>query len=241
MSEFYSIINASYQEKEVQARKQLEYYLYLISILSLFLVGAIVYVYRQMRKVSKVKEELSISGEKLQELNVELQSVNEQLSDFNEQLHESNRIKEEYIAQFFDICSSYIDKLDDYRKKLNKKAMSRQFDELSEILKSSSVTDDELNELYRRFDIIFINLYPDFVKELNALFLPEEKIELKEGEILNTELRILALERLGINDGVKIAAFLRYSVSTIYNYRTKIRNKSTVSREEFEQKVKKTV
>nr|WP_322626415.1 DUF6377 domain-containing protein [uncultured Flavobacterium sp.] len=241
MSEFYSIINASYQEKEAQARKQLEYYLYLISILSLFLAGAIVYVYRQMRKVSKVKEELSISGEKLQELNAELQSVNEQLSDFNKQLHESNRIKEEYIAQFFDICSSYIDKLDDYRKKLNKKAMSRQFDELSEILKSSSVTDDELNELYRRFDIIFINLYPDFVKELNALFLPEEQIELKEGEILNTELRILALERLGINDGVKIAAFLRYSVSTIYNYRTKIRNKSAVSREEFEQKVKKTV
>lgn len=241
MSEFYSIINASYQEKEVQARKQLEYYLYLISILSLFLAGAIVYVYRQMRKVSRVKEELSISGEKLQELNAELQSVNEQLSDFNKQLYESNRIKEEYIAQFFDICSSYIDKLDDYRKKLNKKAMSRQFDELSEILKSSSVTDDELNELYRRFDIIFINLYPDFVKEVNALFLPEEQIELKEGEILNTELRILALERLGINDGVKIAAFLRYSVSTIYNYRTKIRNKSAVSREEFEQKVKKTV
>jgi hypothetical protein len=241
MSEFYSIINASYQEKEAQARKQLEYYLYLISILSLFLAGAIVYVYRQMRKVSKVKEELSVSGEKLQELNAELQTVNERLSDFNKQLHESNRIKEEYIAQFFDICSSYIDKLDDYRKKLNKKAMSRQFDELSEILKSSSVTDDELNELYRRFDIIFINLYPDFVKELNALFLPEEQIELKEGEILNTELRILALERLGINDGVKIAAFLRYSVSTIYNYRTKIRSKSAVSREEFEQKVKKTV
>lgn len=239
MSEFYSIINASYQEKEAQARKQLEHYLYLISVLSLFLVAAIVYVYRQMRKVSKIKEELTVSGGKLKGLNEELHTVNEQLNQFNKQLHESNRIKEEYIAQFFDICSSYIDKLDDYRKKLNKKAMNRQFDELSEILKSSSVTDDELNGLYRRFDIIFINLYPDFVNELNTLFLPEEQIELKEGEILNTELRILALERLGINDGVKIAAFLRYSVSTIYNYRTKIRNKSAVSREDFELYVKK--
>ncbi|MFP9114360.1 DUF6377 domain-containing protein [Flavobacterium sp. RHBU_3] len=238
MSEFYSIINASYQKKEAQSRKQLEQYLYLISFLTLVLIVAVVYVYRQMRKVSKIKEALTVSGEQLKELNTELQHVNEQLSDFNSQLHESNRIKEEYIAQFFDICSAYIDKLDDYRKKLNKKAMNRQFDELSEILKSSSVIDDELNDLYRRFDIIFINLYPDFVKDLNALLLPDEQIEIKEGEILNTELRIFALERLGISDGVKIAAFLRYSVSTIYNYRTKIRNKAAIPREAFEQQIK---
>ncbi|MUV04382.1 hypothetical protein GN157_11750 [Flavobacterium rakeshii] len=238
MSEFYSIINASYQEKENAAKSTLRTYLTLISILSFFLILAVVYVYSQMRRISKVKEELLVSGERQKDLNMELKTANEQLKVFNSQLHESNRVKEEYIAQFFDICSSYIAKLDDYRKKLNKKAMNKQFDELSKILKSSSVTNEELHELYERFDTIFINLYPNFVSEFNDMLLPEEKIELKHGELLNAELRIFALERLGISDAVKIASFLRYSLSTIYNYRTKVRNKVAISREEFDERLK---
>lgn len=238
MSEFYSIINTSYQEKENAAKSTLRTYLTLISILSFFLIIAVVYVYSQMRRISKVKEELLISGEKQKDLNIELKTANQQLQVFNSQLHESNRVKEEYIAQFFDICSSYIAKLDDYRKKLNKKAMNKQFDELSKILKSSSVTNEELHELYERFDTIFINLYPNFVSEFNDMLLPHEKIELKPGELLNAELRIFALERLGISDAVKIASFLRYSLSTIYNYRTKVRNKVAVSREEFDERLK---
>ncbi|MEE1898616.1 DUF6377 domain-containing protein [Flavobacterium rakeshii] len=238
MSEFYSIINASYQEKENAAKSTLRTYLTLISILSFFLILAVVYVYSQMRRISKVKEELLVSGERQKDLNMNLKTANEQLKVFNSQLHESNRVKEEYIAQFFDICSSYIAKLDDYRKKLNKKAMNKQFDELSKILKSSSVTNEELHELYERFDTIFINLYPNFVSEFNDMLLPEEKIELKPGELLNAELRIFALERLGISDAVKIASFLRYSLSTIYNYRTKVRNKVAISREEFDERLK---
>ncbi|WP_417368217.1 DUF6377 domain-containing protein [Flavobacterium beibuense] len=238
MSEFYSIINASYQEKENASKSTLRTYLTLISILSFFLILAVVYVYSQMRRISKVKEELLISGERQKDLNMDLKTANEQLKVFNSQLHESNRVKEEYIAQFFDICSSYIAKLDDYRKKLNKKAMNKQFDELSKILKSSSVTNEELHELYDRFDTIFINLYPNFVSEFNDMLLPHEKIELKPGELLNAELRIFALERLGISDAVKIASFLRYSLSTIYNYRTKVRNKVAVSREEFDERLK---
>ncbi|WP_330441427.1 DUF6377 domain-containing protein [Flavobacterium sp. C4GT6] len=238
MSEFYSIINASYQEKENASKSTLRTYLTLISILSFFLILAVVYVYSQMRRISKVKEELLVSGERQKDLNIELKTANEQLKIFNSQLHESNRVKEEYIAQFFDICSSYIAKLDDYRKKLNKKAMNKQFDELSKILKSSSVTNEELHELYERFDTIFINLYPNFVSEFNDMLLPHEKIELKPGELLNAELRIFALERLGISDAVKIASFLRYSLSTIYNYRTKVRNKVAISREEFDERLK---
>src|SRR5690606_26678004 len=116
--------------------------------------------------------------------------------------------------------------------------MNKQFDELSKILKSSSVTNEELHELYERFDTIFINLYPNFVSEFNDMLLPQEKIELKPGELLNAELRIFALERLGISDAVKIASFLRYSLSTIYNYRTKVRNKVAISREEFDERLK---
>ena len=111
--------------------------------------------------------------------------------------------------------------------------------DLSAILKSSEITDNELQDLYRKFDTIFITLYPDFITDFNALLIDEEKIVVKEGEVLNTELRIFALERLGITDSEKIASFFRLSMSTIYNYRTKIRNKSLYSKEEFTKMLEK--
>lgn len=232
LSEFYSIVNASYKEKERQNKAQLQLYLLLISVLTVFLIAAVIYVYRQMKKVSRVKEALSASAK-------QLEMLNRDILDTNRELQESNRVKEEYIAQFFDICSSYIDKLEDYRKKLNIKAVNKQFDELARVLKSNDFTQTELQGLYRNFDVVFINLYPSFVEEFNQMLLPEERLSVKEGEILTMEMRIFALERLGIKDSVKIASFLRFSVSTIYNYRTKIRNKSALSREDFEVRITK--
>lgn len=240
MSEFYSIINAAYQKKAEKNKKQLQIYIVSVSVLSGFLIVLFFYIYRQMRRLSKIKKELSESAQELQKLNSEFQTANEQLKVFNEQLNESNNIKEEYIAQFFDICSSYINKMEDYRKKLYKKAVSRQFADLTNVLKSNDIIDQELYDLYRKFDAVFIKLYPDFTTDFNALLAEGEKITLKEGEILTTELRIFALERLGIKDSEKIASFLRLSMSTIYNYRTKIRNKTSYSKEEFTRKLEKT-
>lgn len=172
-------------------------------------------------------------------MNEQIQKSNIALNEKNNKLIESNRIKEEYITQFFDICSTYITKIEDFRKTLNKQAQNKNYEALSKELKSSDFIDKELESLYHTFDVIFINLYPTFIDEFNSLLIPEEKIILKPNEILNTELRIFALIRLGITDSTKIAAFLRYSVSTIYNYRTKTRNKSAVSRDEFEIMVSK--
>lgn len=240
MSEFYSIINAAYQKKADKNKRQLHIYILSVSVLSTFLILLIFYIYRQMRRLFKIKKELSASTQDLQELNSEFQAANEQLKVFNEQLNESNNIKEEYIAQFFDICSSYINKMEEYRRKLYKKAVSRQFVDLTNDLKSNDSIDQELHDLYRKFDAVFIKLYPEFTTDFNALLAEGEKITLKEGEILTTELRIFALERLGIKDSEKIASFLRLSMSTIYNYRTKIRNKTTYSKEEFTKKLEKT-
>lgn len=237
MSEFYSIINAAYQEKADKNSRQLKRYLILISILSLFLVGAVVYVYRQMKRISRVKETLLQTSRQLESLNGQMLKANDLLKTSNDQLQESNQVKQEYIAQFFDICSSYIDKLENYRKMLSKHAVAKQFEELARVLKSTDFTSTEIQGLYRRFDLIFIHLYPGFVEEFNDLLLPDERITLKEGETLNTELRIFALERLGITDSVRIAAFLRCSISTVYNYRTRARNRSAVSREEFEERI----
>lgn len=237
ISEMYSIINKAYVDKETKSKSQLELYLIFISLLSAILAGLIIYIYRQMKKVTRIKEQLSKTTEQLELSNSEITKTNEKLQLLNQQLSESNQIKEEYIAYFFDTCSAYINKLEDYRKNLNKKAKDNQLDELFKTLRSNTLIENELEELYRNFDQIFLNLYPSFVTDFNSLLIPEEKIVLKKGELLNTELRIFALIRLGITDSVKIAAFLRYSLSTIYNYRTKTRNKAAESRDLFENRV----
>lgn len=231
---FYPIINDAYQNKEADQKKQLRLYLLLISLLSLFLISSIVYVYKQMKRLSKTRKELYHMNVKLNELNQDMSQSNEQLTDMNAQLSEANHVKEEYIAHFFDLCSTYIDKLESYRKLLNKKVLNSQIDELAKILRSTSYIDSERNKLYHNFDTIFLSLYPTFIEEFNALLIDDEKVVPKQNEILNTELRIFALIRLGIKDSTKIASFLGYSLSTIYNYRTKARNKSAVGREEFE-------
>jgi DNA-binding CsgD family transcriptional regulator len=190
-----------------------------------------------MKRVSKIKKELYDTNLKLAELNKNTKYINDQLQKVNSKLFEVNRIKEESIAQFFDICSGYIDKLEDYRKLLYKKAGNKQHEELFNMLKSTTLVDEERGKLYETFDTIFLNLYPSFVEDFNSLLINEEKVVLKPGERLNTELRIFALIRLGITDSIRIAGFLRYSLSTIYNYRTRARNNAVVSRDEFEEMV----
>ena len=230
MAEFYSIINASYQAKEARSKSTLQHYMLLISLLSVVLALLFAYLYKQLRKLSRTKEELS-------QANLRLTQLNDELNDKNAQLSDSNDLKEQYIARFFDLCSLYIDKMDSYRKTLNRLAQNRQFDELFKRLKSTSMMENELDELYKNFHAIFLNLYPTFVADFNSLLIPEERIALRPGDLLNKELRIYALLRMGITDSAKIASFLRCSLSTVYNYRTKMRNKAALSREKFEKMV----
>ena len=239
LSTFYSIINASYQEQEARTSSKLKSYLICISLLTLFLILLVAYVYRQMRKASLIKEKLATTNSRLASLNTELNEKNTLLESSNAKLSEANAVKEQYIAQFFDLCSAYIDKMEEYRKGLFKLGANKQYDMLMRKLKSTSVADNEVEELYSHFDKIFLNLYPTFVTDFNALLEEDGKIIPKKGELLNKELRIYALFRLGITDSVKIAAFLRCSLSTIYNYRTKIRNKAVCEREHFEEMVMK--
>src|SRR5690606_37004377 len=229
-STYYPIINASFRTLEQEQKTELRQYLMLISVLSLDLIIGIAYSYIQVKRLAKTRKALF-------ETNQQLSQLNHALQEANQNLFEANHIKEEYIAHFFDICSANIEKLENYRKSLHKKAVNNQYDLLLKELKSTDLAENELAELYYNFDTIFLNLYPTFVSEFNSLLLPDEAIHPKPGEQLNTELRIFALLRLGITDSVKIAGFLRYSLQTVYNYRTKIRHKTAMSREEFEAKI----
>ena len=235
---FYSIINTAYQQKEAKQKRELQYYLALISVLSVALIIALVYVYKQIQRLVKARKQLSYSNEQLEKLNTDLQIMNQHLEEANLNLEEANLIKEEYIAHFFNLCSAYIDKIENYRKLLYKKATQNDYATLTKILKSTTVVEEELEELYKNFDTIFLNIYPNFVTHFNALLEEDEPIRPKKGELLNTELRIFALIRLGITDSNKIAEFLRYSLRTVYNYRTKVRNKAKGERDTFEEKVK---
>lgn len=228
---FYPIINYSYQEKINDQNRKLIINLVLISILSIILIVGIIFIVKQFNKLKAIKSQLS-------ETNRQLLAMNEHIHTSNIQLAESNHIKEEYIAQFFDMCSSYIEKIDSMRKGMLKKANNQSTKELLTDLKSTKVIEEEVAELYDNFDSIFLNLYPLFIDDFNKLLRTEEIIIPKKGELLNTELRIFALIRLGIDDSVKIASFLRYSLRTVYNYRTKVRNKAIGNRDEFENLVK---
>ncbi len=173
-------------------------------------------------------------------MNEELRQMNSCLSSTNIELSESNQIKEEYIARFIKLCSTYINRLDAYRRMVNKKVSAGQIAELLKITRSQDALDEELEELYANFDTaFFLHLFPNFVGKFNDLLQENEQILPKKGELLNTELRIFALIRLGIEDSSQIAEFLRYSVNTIYNYRAKVRNKARGSREDFDDLVRK--
>lgn len=246
VSQIFPIIDSAYQTTLQKQKKNLLVFLMLVSILAILLVLAIAYVYRQMKRLSTMRKELSAINRKLKETNneltssvVQLNDLNQELSTVNQELTEANQIKEVYIGHFLDLCSTYIDKLEKFQNTLNKKAVEKKMDELYRMLKSKDMIDQELKELYENFDRIFLHLFPTFVDEFNSLLIPEERFVVKSKDMLNVELRIFALIRLGITDSSKIANFLHYSANTIYSYRTRVRNKSQVPRDEFEYYVMK--
>ena len=233
----FPIINDAYQQKTEKQQEQMKWALVSISLLSLFLLLAIFYVYKQMKKVAAARREVIDTNKRLKELNDELHLSNAQLKEANHSIAENSYLKEEYIGRYMDQCSVYLEKMDNYRRSLGKIAATGNVEELYKNIKSSKFIEGELKEFYTNFDNTFLQLFPTFVEDFNALLADDEQISLKAGERMNTELRIFALIRLGITDSVKIAQFLRYSVTTIYNYRTKVRNKAAGDRDLLEQEV----
>ena len=151
-------------------------------------------------------------------------------------LRSANKIKEVYISQFMSLCSIYMDKLNSFSKIVSRKLAVGKVDDLYRLTNSGKFVEEQSNEFYDVFDNAFLHIYPDFVRQVNSLLRPDSQIVLKDGEQLNTELRILAFVRLGIQDSPRIAQVLNYSLNTIYSYRNRVKNKA-VDRENFERDV----
>jgi hypothetical protein len=224
-----SLIDDTYQIKMTQKNQKLQNYLILVAFISVILLIATYLIFRQTRR-------LSVARRRLQDTNQQLIDLNAELNNVNAHLQESNQIKEEYIGRFLKLCSTYIENLDTYRKMVNRKIMNGQIDELLAQNRSQDDLEKALEELYAYFDEAFLHFYPSFVEQVN--FLLQTPIVLDEKEILNTELRILALIRLGIDNSLQIADFLHYSINTIYNYRAKMKNRAIGNRDEFENQVR---
>lgn len=245
-------IYANYQQRDIRWRNSLQNYLYVVTFFSIILVLALIGLYRQTKKLRKSRTELDSANHSLNQhvvelsqmhkqlalANQELQNLNELLRSANQKLQESNDVKEEYIGYVFSICSNYISKLDEFRKNINRKLKTGQFEEARQLTDNSSLTQNELKDFYANFDAIFLRVYPDFVADLNSLLRPEEQILLKDASELNTEVRIYALVRLGINDSVKIADFLHCSPQTVYNHRLRMRNKAIIPKDKFAEAVR---
>lgn len=246
ISPLLSAIAKMYKDENDQYNRRQNYTLCIISILALMLLIGVFYVSRQRHKLAIARDDLAKTNRQLHELNAQLKSLNEQLSCTNSQLsvvnHEltdANRVKEEYVGRFMRLCSIYINKIEDLRKRVHKKLKARQYDELYEMTRPQDFKEEELEEFYTNFDSAFLQLFPHFLDSFNALLRPEERIEQPKKEQLSTPIRIFALIRLGINDSSKIAEFLHYSVNTIYNYRAHIKKGAINDKDTFEEDVRK--
>lgn len=231
-------IDHNYQAELKKANLRLIFAIICMSLLVSALALLTFYVNKQKSYLSNARNELKKTNTQLEELNNKLSSTNGMLKASNDKLNESNGVKEEYIGQFLGACSHYIDKLDKMRLNVNKMVKNKQYNELYSMTKSSEVKEQELEELYANFDKVFLNLFPNFVEDLNGLLKEEYQIHLSSPDKLSAIVRVFALIRLGIDDSTKIAEFLHYAVNTIYNYRAKLRNGALNDRNEFEKKVR---
>ena len=196
-------------------------------------------------ELKNFNNELKDSNKALKDSNNELKDSNNELKDSNKALRNSNdelentNTKRELMANaFIMLCYQYIERLDSQRKLVIRKIRANQQNELLSILSSSKRGSEESQSFFSQFDKIFLSLYPSFVNELNSLLIPEAQIELKEDNELTPSLRVAALVRLGVTESPKIAGILSYSLQTIYNYRSTLKN-SAIDKEHFEENLQK--
>lgn len=215
-------IVVAYQQQNKEKSRRLALTASFIGILSVGLLLSLLYICKQMRLLRAKKSELV--------------AVNGRLQRLNRELVDTNRIREGYVSLFLELCAAYIEKLNKYQGLVKRKVKAKQMDDLLKMANSSKMSDLDAKEFFVNFDTAFLAVYPKFVEEFNSLLREDERIVPKKGEILNTELRIFALIRIGIKDSSKIATLLFYSPQTIYNYRSAVKNKAIV-RDDFEKQV----
>jgi hypothetical protein len=229
ISSILPIIEAQRISAVEQQRRSLFIYSSIITLLVIFVVVFAIIIFMQLKK-------LRIADNLIKEANATLQENNKALEELNRNLSTANKIKNEYIGYYFNINSVYIEKLESFQKSIDKKLSSKRYEDAQATVKNLNL-ENERHQLFHTFDKVFLRLFPDFIKKFNALFNDNEEIVIPEGQLLSTEHRIFALIRMGIHDNDRIAKLLGYSVNTIYSYKNRIKNKSFIPNDEFEDRI----
>lgn len=239
VAEMLPVIESSYSERMSARNTSLYVATGITALLLVVILIVLIQKSKQNRQIRQTKAQLEAMNTTLSDYVARLSAQNEVEHSLAAELSEANTVKEQYIGLFLVICSNYIDLLKSYHKNVRKKLSQGSFEALQAEINKSTIIDDAEEEFYTNFDNAFLSLYPTFVEEFNALLKEDGQIVLKNPRVLNTELRIFALIKLGITDSSRIASLLRYSVNTIYNYRAGVKNKSIVARDDFEDRVRR--
>lgn len=229
ISQKLPIIVSTYHKRLTTQNATLRYAVWGISLLVVTMIVLLYFFVRQNKLLSKRRHELHVSNNMLTE-------TNERLNRANEQLLDTNRKREGLAKLYIDLCAKYIDKMAKFQVTLQRKIKANQINELMSYVSSSRLNYEDADTFMKRFDEAFLNLYPSFVTEFNALLKEDEQVITKNPHSLTTELRIFALIRLGVKESSEIAALLYYTPRTIYNYRSAFKNKA-LDRESFEERV----
>lgn len=229
ISSILPIIEAQRIATVEQERRSLFIYSSVITLLVLFVIGFTVIIFRQLKK-------LRIADNIIKVANISLQESNRTLEEVNKKLGIANKIKNEYIGYYFNINSIYIDKLENFKKSMDKKLTAKRYED-AQIAVNNLNLEAERRELFHTFDKVFLRLFPDFINRFNGLFKSDDQMVIPKDELLNTELRIFALIRMGIHDNDRISKILGYSVNTIYSYKNRVKTKSLVPNDEFEDRI----
>lgn len=230
ISPLLTVIAQRYKERAESSHARLSVAAGTISALCLLLAVLLLHMGRQRDKLRAMRDTLARQNDALEGLNGRLKATNAHLA-------EANRVKDEYVGRFMNLCSRYVERFDSLRKKVRNRLKKGQTAELVEMMRSEEFNADYSEELYSNFDEAFLKLFPDFVERFNALLRPDARVEPPRSGRLNTTLRIFALVRLGISDSGRISEILRYSANTIYNYRAQARKGALGDKSDFERLV----
>jgi hypothetical protein len=222
VAEKFPAIARSYQAWGEREHRRMMGALVVVTLLAVGLLASLGFLWRQLRRNRRQRVALA-------EMNAGLQQLNEALTS-------TNLTRERYVALFLDLCAAYISKLNNFQQLVKRKVLAKQAEDLVKMTNSTRLSEVDAKEFFVNFDTAFLNLYPDFVRSFNALLRPDAQIQLGRGDILNTELRIYALVRIGVKDSAKIATLLFYSPQTIYNYRSAVKARA-INKETFERDV----
>ena len=232
------LILKAYDLERTQSQRRISWLLIVVSVIALLLVATIAYVLVLLRKRHLYTQAVRNASAQIRVMNKELAQRNAEVERINREMKESIRIKDEYIGRFLELCSTLIRRGEDRARQLYRLSRERNVTELYAQLKSQTLINDGYRLFHQNFDTAFLNIFPNFISEVNRLMIPGNEFEVgDDGARLTTELRVLALLRLGITDNQKIADILRSSITTIYTYRSKIKARA-LDRDAFEDRVR---